>query len=302
MSPHAETTMAQHTPALAIQANGFNPDSLAHSNLPAIDNRSHLRATAPSDLHDLICVGFGPASLAIAVALHDSIDGDASLDIPALQSRRPKVAFLEQQDAFAWHSGMLLPGARMQITFMKDMATMRNPRSEFTFLNYLFQKGRLVEFTNLNTFLPQRAEYEDYMRWCARYFDDVVSYGTEVVKVMPEKGARGAVDTFVVVSKDLRTGEIMQRRTKHVVIAAGGKANIPAPFPQNHPRVVHSSRFCHLHKTILKEASAPYKIAVIGNGQSAAEIFDFLHANYPNAHTRLLIKGGALRPSDDSPL
>jgi L-ornithine N5-oxygenase len=57
-----------------------------------------------------------------------------------------------------------------------------------------------------------------------------------------------------------------------------------------------------MSKELLKDHNAPYSVAVIGNGQSAAEIFDFLHANYPNARTRMLIKGGALRPSDDSPL
>jgi L-ornithine N5-oxygenase len=192
----------------------------------------------------------------------------------------------------------------MQITFMKDMATLRNPRSEFTFINYLFQKDRLIEFTNLNTFLPQRVEYEDYMRWCASWFDEVVQYNQEVVKVMPEKSVRGSgeITTFVVVSRDLETGELQSRRTRHVVIAAGGRPNIPRPFPANHPKVMHSSQFCHISSKVLQDFQAPYNIAVVGNGQSAAEIFDFLHAHYPNSRTNLLIKGGALRPSDDSPL
>jgi L-ornithine N5-oxygenase len=197
---------------------------------------------------------------------------------------------------------MLLPGAKMQITFMKDMATMRNPRSEFTFINYLHQKDRLVEFANLNTFLPARVEYEDYMKWCASWFEDVVAYSQEVVKVMPEKSPSGEITTFTVVSRNTLTGRTESRRTKHVVIAAGGSPNIPAPFPTNHPRVIHSSKFSYMSKELLKDHNAPYSIAVVGNGQSAAEIFDFLHANYPNARTRMLIKGGALRPSDDSPL
>jgi len=242
--------------------------------------------------------------LAIGVAIHDALEGtDSSLsDVPGLQSQPPKVAFLEKQSQFAWHAGMLLPGAKMQITFMKDMATMRNPRSEFTFINYLHQKDRLVEFANLNTFLPARVEYEDYMRWCASWFEEVVSYSQEVVKVNPQKSANGEISTFEVVSRNMLTGQIETRRTKHVVIAAGGRPNIAAPFPQDHPKVVHSSKFSYISKQILKDHQAPYRVAVVGNGQSAAEIFDFLHANYPNSETRLLIKGGALRPSDDSPL
>lgn len=293
--------------SLAVQEafTSFATNGFDETHIPGFGNRSHLRYTPEDELHDLVCVGFGPASLAIAVALHDALDGtDPSLDMPSLQNRPPRVAFLEKQPQFAWHAGMLLPGARMQITFMKDMATLRNPRSEFTFLNYLFQKDRLVEFTNLNTFLPQRVEYEDYMKWCACWFEEVVQYDQEVVKVMPERSPSGdgEIASFTVVSQNLQTGKMETRRTKHVVIAAGGRPNLPPPFPSNHPKVIHSSKFSYISTEILPDFQRPYNVAVVGNGQSAAEIFDFLHAHYPNARTWLLIKGGALRPSDDSPL
>jgi L-ornithine N5-oxygenase len=199
---------------------------------------------------------------------------------------------------------MLLPGAKMQISFIKDMATLRNPRSEFTFINYLHKNNRLVEFTNLNTFLPQRVEYEDYMRWCASWFEDVVEYSQEVVQIVPEKSleSHGQTNTFVVTSRNSFTGEISARRTKHVVIAAGGRPRIPAPFPEQHSKVIHSSKFSYLAPQVLRDPGYPYNIAVVGSGQSAAEIFDNLNAHYPNAKTTLLIKSGALRPSDDSPL
>lgn len=305
MSPHADLSSRsseEQSPAPAVQKvhDGFMNEQQQLNT----SNRSHLRHTPADQLHDVIIVGFGPASLAISAALHDALDGsDASLaDIPGLATRAPRIAILEKQGQFAWHAGMLLPGAKMQISFMKDMAMMRNPRSVFTFLNYLHAKGRLVEFANLNTFLPARVEYEDYMRWCAGWFDEVVAYGQEVVQVVPEKRATGEIATFRVVSRNTHTGRLESRRTKHVVVASGGRPNLPRPFPSTHPKVVHSSRFSYASRQILPDYQAPYKIAVVGNGQSAAEIFDFLHANYPNSQTRLLIKGGALRPSDDSPL
>src|SRR5271168_4678155 len=113
---------------------------------------------------DLICVGFGPASLAIAIALHDATSYDAKV---GGCSRTQKVCFLEKQRSFRWHAGMLLPGSKMQISFIKDLATLRDPTSKFTFLNYLKNKNRLVQFANLGTFLPSRVEFEDYLRWCA---------------------------------------------------------------------------------------------------------------------------------------
>ena len=43
-----------------------------------------------------------------------------------------------------------------------------------------------------------------------------------------------------------------------------------------------------------------YRIAVVGGGQSGAEIFDDLQTQLLRAQASLLIRSGALRPSDDS--
>lgn len=264
-------------------------------------NKSCLQATDDNEMHDMICVGFGPASLAIAIALHDSLEKE---HMKGSGETGPKVAFLEHQHKFAWHAGMLLEGAKMQISFIKDMATLRNPRSSFTFLNYLHVKKRLVQFSNLDTFLPQRIEFEDYLRWCAEWFDDVAHYSQEVLEVRPEKSCTGSqkIDSFAVVSRNTHTGAITSRRSKHIVLAAGGRPNIPRLFPERHPRLLHSSKFACEITNLLPDRYAPYTVAVIGGGQSAAEIFNNLHGRYPNAETRLILKGPALKPSDDSPL
>jgi L-ornithine N5-oxygenase len=265
--------------------------------------QSHLQPMKDDELHDLICVGFGPASLAIAIALHDDLDSKSGGNI-AYNGRAPKVAFLEKQARFGWHCGMLIPGTHMQISFVKDMATLRNPRSVFTFLNYLHVKGRLVQFTNLDTFLPQRIEFEDYLKWCAGWFEDVVHYGQEVVEIKPHTSQQDGhqVDSFSIVSRNVHTQELSVRRARHIVVAAGGRPLIPQPFPQAHSRILHSSQYSYRSPQIFTDKQASYRIAVIGGGQSAAEIFSNLHATYPNAKTRLIIKGAALRPSDDSPL
>lgn len=263
---------------------------------------SRLKATPAEDMHDVLCIGFGPASLAIGIALHDSLD--PALAKPGTNTNfQPKVCFLERQKRFAWHSGMLVPGSRMQISFIKDLATLRDPRSSFTFLNYLHQKERLIDFTNLGTFLPARMEFEDYMRWCAERFSDVVAYGQEVVEVIPGKSdpTSSAVDYFTVLSRDVETGEITSRNTRKVVIAIGGKAKMPPGLPQD-PRIMHSSKYCTTLPAMLKNDSNPYNIAVLGSGQSAAEIYHDLQKRYPNARTTLIMRDTAMRPSDDSPL
>ncbi|KAI0835001.1 L-ornithine 5-monooxygenase [Hypoxylon sp. FL0890] len=272
---------------------GFKVDSDQKSSRNS-KNRSHLRKAAQEDVHDLVCVGFGPASLAIAVALHDFIDrGNLS------KTRLPKVVFLEKQPRFAWHAGMLLPGAKMQISFIKDMASLRDPTSQFTFLNYLHKNDRLVEFINLNTFLPARVEYEDYLRWCASFFDEVVQYNTEVISVSPIS-SQGSVSTFTVSARG-EAGALTSYRAKNVLLAIGGQPSIPKSLPSNHPRVIHSSQYAHLVPQILDNPNSPYRVAVVGAGQSAAEIFNNVQTLYPNSRTSLIMRSEFLKPSDDSP-
>lgn len=274
-------------------ANGVNGD-IDNTN-DRVSQSPHLRASDTDGVHDLICVGFGPASLAVAVALHDALEAGTI-------SHAPKVLFLEKQARFAWHAGMLLPGAKMQISFIKDLASLRDPRSNFTFLNYLHRNGRLVEFTNLGTFLPARAEYEDYLRWCAGHFDEVVKYQTEVLSVSPVPDQAGPLDTFNVTSRNVKTGTTTTHRGKNVLLAIGGQPSIPKSLPAGHPRVIHSSQYAHLIPKILTDHSRPYRVAVVGAGQSAAEIFHNIQTLYPRSSTWLVMRSEFLKPSDDSPL
>ncbi|RPB21804.1 hypothetical protein L211DRAFT_840437 [Terfezia boudieri ATCC MYA-4762] len=240
--------------------------------------------------YDLICVGFGPASLSIAIAHHDRRLDSSS-----------RILYLEKQSSFAWHAGMLLPGSRMQISFIKDLASLRDPRSHFTFLNYLHQNNRLIHFTNLGTFLPLREEYNDYLTWCASHFVDSVRYGETVHAVNPVRlNGQGPVTMFEVQSTDAN-GVTQTRTARHVVLAVGGRPNIPTVFPTNDKRIIHSSAYASVVASVLGDREAPYKVAVVGAGQSAAEIYADLHSRYPNCHTRLIIRRQALKPSDDSP-
>ncbi|KAL5335009.1 L-lysine 6-monooxygenase (NADPH-requiring)-domain-containing protein [Aspergillus crustosus] len=278
-------------------------DFQSYRKMPQSQQRGpqRLRPTPSDELHDLLCVGFGPASLAIAIALHDAIDPCLNRSAPS-SGWQPKVAFLERQKQFAWHSGMLVPGSRMQISFIKDLATLRDPRSSFTFLSYLHQKDRLIHFTNLSTFLPARMEFEDYMRWCAQQFSDVVAYGEEVIEVIPGQLSPDStvVDFFTVLSRNTETGEISSRSARKVVLALGGTAKLPAELPQD-ARIMHSSKYCTTLPGLLKDTNEPYNIAVLGSGQSAAEIFQNLQKRYPNSRTTLIMRDSAMRPSDDSP-
>ncbi|KAL8708166.1 MAG: hypothetical protein Q9220_006927 [cf. Caloplaca sp. 1 TL-2023] len=240
--------------------------------------------------YDLVCVGFGPASLAIAIALHD-------------RGIHARVLYLEKQPNFIWHAGMLLPDARMQTSFLKDLATLRDPTSKFTFINYLKSKNRLVAFTNLSTFLPLREEYNDYLSWCASHFEQNVQYGHETISVSPLDDRRGPVSSWQVTSRNVMTNQTSTVYTRSVVIAIGGKPRIPPAISKAgpEPRIIHSSSYSTAVAQLFPDKHKPYTMAVIGGGQSSAEIFNNLQSRYPSSHVTMYIGGSALKPSDDSP-
>ncbi len=240
--------------------------------------------------YDLICIGFGPASLAIAVALRD-------LDVDA------KVLFLERQSHFAWHAGMLIPSAKMQISFLKDLATFRDPRSHFTFINYLKTRGRLEAFANLGTFFPLREEFNDYLTWAASYFNDVVRYSTEAQSIQAiEKESNESVNGWLVTCQNLLNDTKISIVSKKVVVAVGGAPKVPRGLHSFGPKFMHSSQYLQAISNIPQKDGSLFRFAVIGAGQSAAEIFEDLSHRFPKAHIKLFIAASALKPSDDSPL
>lgn len=258
-----------------------------------------LLPSSSDEMHDLVGIGFGPAALAIAVALHDLLEHRAETQEARFE---PKVKFLERQSSFGWHSGMLLPGARMQISFLKDLATMRNPQSYFTFLNYLQQHDRLVQFSNLNTFLPLRIEFEDYLKWSANHFSEIARYSQEVVSLKPIRADDSTkYNCFEVVSRDTKTDILSSYRTKNAVIAIGGRPSIPPVFRSQSRCVLHSSQYNTHIERVLPNKNDSYTIAIVGAGQSAAEVFNDLQSRYPNCKANLIMRDTALRPSDDSP-
>ena len=106
------------------------------------------QAIASPAVHDLIGIGFGPSNLALAIALQEREKAQGKLD----------VLFLDKQADYRWHGNTLVSQSELQISFLKDLVTLRNPTSPYSFVNYLKAHDRLVDFINLGTFYPCRLE------------------------------------------------------------------------------------------------------------------------------------------------
>lgn len=237
-------------------------------------------AAAGDDVLDVVGIGFGPANLAVAVVLEELAGSGVRLN----------AAFVESKPAFSWHPGMMLPGANMQIAFPKDLATMRNPRSAYTFFNYLHSKGRMVDFINQQTFFPSRHEFGDYLAWAADTVGADVRYGTRAERI--------AFDGDQVVVSCAGPDGPFELRARNVLFAPGLAGKLP-------DGLVAGDRIFHNHDILSRLGRVPSApngaFAVLGAGQSAAEVVEYLHSTYPEARVHLLHTKFGLSPSDDSP-
>ena len=80
------------------------------------------QATATAVVHDLIGIGFGPSNIALAIALEERARTQGEL----------QVLFLDKQADYRWHGNTLVSQSELQISFLKDLVSLRNPTSPYS--------------------------------------------------------------------------------------------------------------------------------------------------------------------------
>jgi L-ornithine N5-oxygenase len=237
---------------------------------------------------DVVGIGFGPSNLAMAIAVTEHNDTRGP-------DARVRARFLERQATFGWHRGMLLDDATMQVSFLKDLVTLRNPTSEFSFLRYLHSQDRLIDFINHKNLFPLRVEFHDYFGWAAAQVDDQVTYDTEVLSVTP---VAGPGDEVVAVDVLSRHGEqLSTHRARNLVIGTGLRPRLPEGVTAS-DRVWHTSDL--LHNMPKLRGTEPRRIVVVGAGQSAAEAVATMHREFPTAEICAVFSRYGYSPADDS--
>ncbi|MGW1061003.1 SidA/IucD/PvdA family monooxygenase [Micromonospora rubida] len=233
----------------------------------------------------VVAVGAGPANLAFAVAVEEMAPDVAD-----------ETLLVDQYDDIAWQRGMLLPWAQSQVGFLKDLVTLRNPRSRYSFVNYLHSTNRLDEFINLGSALPFRLEVSAYLQWVAKSLERVqVEYGRAVTAITPVSSRDDGVSDRWRVQFD--TGEVV--RCRNVVIGVGRAPNVPAAFrdlPAD--RVVHSTEFTS--RVAQLDPKAVRRVVVVGGAQSAAEMLWTMYQQFPAAECRMLMRSAGLRGYESS--
>lgn len=243
------------------------------------------------DIYDVVGFGFGPSNLSLAIALEEYRANGAGDELSSL--------FLERQESFGWHRNMLLPSATMQISFLKDLATFRNPTSSFSFIAYLHASGRLVEFVNNQDFFPTRQEFHQYLEWAQARVADRIAYGSQVRSIrLPPDTAPERADRLRIEVADTAGGAARTVQARNVVISTGLVPNMPEDTERDE-RVWHSCEFLEKYRRM--DPQQLRRVAVAGAGQSAAEITRFLYDELPHAQVYAVVPSYGYSIADDSP-
>ena len=248
--------------------------------------------TKIDDIYDVIGVGFGPAGIALAVAMEDVEEEKA-------MSFHLRCLFIEQAPDSAWQPGMLLPGTNIQHHFLRDFATPRNPRSRYTFINYLKEKGRLFSFGILHhDGDPGRVEWADYVQWVATQVSHRALYRHQVIGIEPLCSEESSQINIVrVLTKDLVKGSTKVFYARNIVISTGRKPNIPPQFTSFiGPKVFHAHTFKMCIQHVRPEERPTF--AVIGAGQNAIEILLYLADHFPESDIYSITRNSGFRLYD----
>ena len=231
---------------------------------------------------ELLAVGAGPANLALAVALEELGDGLAHSSL-----------MIEKGDSVEWQRGLLLPWTRSQLAFAKDLVTLRNPRSDFSFLNYLRTVGRLDDFINMGSFMPFRVEVSAYLRWVSQSLPNVqLELNRECRSIEPVRDSAGRLTNW---RTTLADGSTISSR--YLVLGTGRDPYIPpalAGLPAE--RVVHSTQYRGTVDAM--DRDKPVRVTVLGAAQSAAEMFRALGDELPNSQLTWVMRSIGLRSYD----
>jgi lysine N6-hydroxylase len=235
--------------------------------LTALDSAAHDQSR---QYFTVVGIGAGPANLSLASLLY----GD-----PAVSN-----VFIDRKPAFGWHDGQQIPGATLQVSPLKDLVSLSDPTSPFSFLSYLHSEGKIYHFINAQFDAVPRQEFRNYLEWASRQNENVV-FGEEVCSV--------DFDGRFVVKTDRRI-----LHADNVVLGVGSQPWVPACATLGRTQF-HVNEFVR-HAVDL----GGKKVVVVGGGQSGAEAFLNLLSRSGDelpSHISWISRRPNFLPIDDSP-
>ena len=184
--------------------------------------------------------------------------GPFNLSVAALLDKVPDMsfAFFDKKRSFNWHPGLMLQGARLQTSWMKDLVTPVDPTSPYSFLKFLVEHGRFYAFINAEQAAISRQEFAQYLEWVARQLPQV-NYDSHVREINYQKEQFWLrFDDRIVSADHLCLGTGTQPFVPEFAVGFLGKQVLHGGSVLNSPRDFSGKR-----------------VIVVGGGQTGAEIF-----------------------------
>lgn len=266
------------------------------SDMTAYNASSESAGACPSDHstdYDVVCVGFGTKGLALSTVLADC-------DPPQ------KVLIVERDSRFNEDLGFASTDNVAGSAFMRDLITLKNPRSEFTFVNFLHKTNLLVAFTNASQLTTSRRLTSRYMAWVAEKIQQLgwVSFNREAVRITPSAiAANGKVSRWTIDLRASGNGAASKVTCKRLIVATGAESRLPEALasPKLAAYILPLSKSSDVIERV-HQSSRPLNVAIIGADQEAVELFEHLISATGQHRATMMLKGSALRVEDGTPL
>lgn len=206
---HTQTIYTSRIPHITIKM----AEAQIEPQSPPQTVRIPQRQSGTPKIHDLVCIGFGTLGLGLAVALQDTDYSQSS------------TLFLEQNASFV--PDLASSATHLTTSFAQDLATLRNPTSKYTYLNYLCEKGDLGAVVGENgSPFPERDVFAGYLSWAAAQLNGLVAYGKCVtdVRAVEVGGLGSGMQLWAVTMRDIASGRKEVLAARNVVFAQGREA------------------------------------------------------------------------------
>ncbi|GAB1256499.1 SidA/IucD/PvdA family monooxygenase [Aurantivibrio plasticivorans] len=187
-------------------------------------------------------IGAGPFNLSLAALLEHATD--------------KAIRFYDQKPTFNWHPHLMLPDAKLQTSWLKDLVTPVDPTNPMSFTNFLVKHGRFYSFINAEQSAISRKEFAQYLGWVANQLKSV-EYNSPISSI-----------TYDGKQFQLQKGE-QTISAQHLCIGTGTKPFIPEfAIPHIGSNVFHATEILAKPRDFSGK-----RVAIIGGGQTGAEVF-----------------------------
>ncbi|MGH9182543.1 MAG: lysine N(6)-hydroxylase/L-ornithine N(5)-oxygenase family protein [Acidimicrobiales bacterium] len=153
------------------------------------------------------------------------------------------------------------------MSFLADLVSLVSPTNRWSFMSYLVDHDRMYPIYIAERFHIPRREYAGYCAWVAASLDPC-RFGTCVEELHWD--ARRHV--WVLVLRDVSTGTGRRQAARNVVLGVGTRPHLPTVLrPLAGPPVFHSAQYLGNVERLADQRAR--HVAVVGSGQSGAEVF-----------------------------